>query len=114
MVLVIALAVASAVLVEIMWWRVVERPRKRRARAGAERRADPRAVAADRFGPPDEVRVPPELTPEWADRTQVWAALTIENALLADRVAGRLDRRSYRERMVELAWRCEPARGDRC
>lgn len=59
------------------------------------------------------MRVPPDLTAEWANRAQIWSALLAENALLADRLAGRLDRQAYRGRMVELAWRCEPARGDR-
>ncbi|MGV9661449.1 hypothetical protein ACWDUL_16345 [Nocardia niigatensis] len=45
----------------------------------------------------------------WADPTMVWPALSVENALLSELLAGRLRPDYYRERMTDLARRCEPA-----
>lgn len=113
MVIGIVLTALSAVAVALGWWMFMASPRKRDGSSVGARRADPGVLSGDPHTQQESVRVPPELTADWANRAQIWSALSAENALLADRLAGRLDRQVYRGRMVELAWRCEPARDDR-
>ncbi|WP_280369996.1 hypothetical protein [Nocardia wallacei] len=45
---------------------------------------------------------------EWADPTQIWPVLEVENALLAARLAGRMTPVDYRTRIFVLALHCEP------
>ncbi|MFJ9370046.1 hypothetical protein ACIRRA_37290 [Nocardia sp. NPDC101769] len=51
----------------------------------------------------------------WPTSRLVWPALSTENALLSELLAGRLPADRYRERIAELARRCEstqPISGD--
>ncbi|WP_067537056.1 hypothetical protein [Nocardia crassostreae] len=110
----IVLTALSALMVALGWWAFVHPLRERGERPAAERRPQlSRAYGGDPVVSENEVRVPRELTAEWADRTQIWAALVAENALLADRLAGRIDREVYRGGMLALALRYEPASDDR-
>ncbi|GAB4585636.1 hypothetical protein [Nocardia sp. IFM 10818] len=110
----IVLTVVSAVAVGYAWWAFVEPLAKRHRSTGDRPTA---ASAVYRRDPPltaeSDTRIPPHLTADWADHAQIWSALLAENALLADRLANRLDRNTYRTLMAELAQRCEPAQGDR-
>lgn len=106
----LVLAAVSAGVVALGWWALAGPKHRWRGRPAEERRREHLET------PDGEARVSndrvPELTTEWADRAQIWAALRIENALLADRLAGRLGREAYRGSVVALAWECEPARDD--
>ncbi|MBF6135201.1 hypothetical protein IU501_19645 [Nocardia otitidiscaviarum] len=108
----VALVAVSALVVAFGWWKWVE-PRWRRYSGADDRRSTTRIARSpfsDNSSTLEQVmEIPPELTADWADRGQVWPALKVENALLAERLAGRLGAADYRRRLAELAWRCEPA-----
>jgi len=72
----------------------------------AARSAGPGTSAEVDDSPP---RLPARLTVEWADPGQVWRALDVENALLAELRAGRIGRFEYRTRLLALARDCDPA-----
>ncbi|MET8871473.1 hypothetical protein [Nocardia sp. NPDC004604] len=91
-----------------LWWFVSSGSGEQRGPGAwsVTRSTDPGTSAEVDDSPP---RLPARLTVEWADPGQVWRALDMENALLAELRTSRIGRFEYRTRLFALACDCDPA-----
>ncbi|WP_147471785.1 hypothetical protein [Nocardia stercoris] len=100
-VLVVCAGVTVTVWALLVAW-VVRRTR------GARPRRRPAPVPTPATAAAAAAELDTQLTTEWASRNQVWPALNAENALLRERLAGKLSPLEYRARLADLARRCDP------